>query len=244
MAKVHIIAAVVALSTSYVWAGNWTETFDSGVGRLNQYNGQGDTRFTWDPVNQAIDGTYLRGPSYERYALLGDTFTAGSSVLGFSAVITPTSAAAGNSGASIGFLNSDTGDNENRFAVIFSNQNGHGLVVWDGVSERSTGVLPYELGKSYFVNGLLDGPSGVFSFDLYEGTDATGLPIGSISSPISAALASTEIDALGLSNRLKALPFGTPLEALVDDISFTIPEPSTLLLLAASFAIGLRGRYV
>ena len=88
-ALVSIVLTVLIISN--VFGVIWTETFDDGVGRASHTNGNGDTWFAWDSGSQNIDATFYRGHTYERFALLGDTYIAGQSILGFSAVITPLS---------------------------------------------------------------------------------------------------------------------------------------------------------
>lgn len=227
MKRLALALAIFLLSTSMCFGAIWTETFDDGVGRLNQTNGPGDEWFTWDSVTQSIDATFYRGHTYERFASLGDTYIVGNSILGFSAVITPLEIVNG-SGAAVGFINSDSVNTDNRCTVLFST--GESLIK-SGIDEGSSGSIPFNAGSTYFVQFLLDGHADKFYLDVYEGTGTSGVYMGSISSSLGSSYASLEIDALGLTNRLSyTIPYQTPVRMMIDNLSYTIPEPATLLL--------------
>ena len=73
---VLLIGIGFALETSNLsaLAVIWTESFDAGVGRLNQTRGGGENFYIWNPATQSIDGTFRRSPeTISRYADLGET---------------------------------------------------------------------------------------------------------------------------------------------------------------------------
>jgi hypothetical protein len=224
ISQVLVISLCLFIGFASAEAAVWTETFDEGVGRLSQTNGPGDSYFTWDANSHAIDGYFWRGPTYERYAPLDNTYVVSQSVLGFSTIVTPLSANQ-SSGAAIGFFSSDNVNSDNRFTVVFGNSKDLGLVFFDGVAERSNGYLTYSFGTTYFVDALLDGPNDMFKVDLYEGTDNTGSLVGSLSTSLG-AVGMVELDALGINNRLSyTTPYQIPFHARIEEISLTISEP-------------------
>jgi len=237
---VTLVVVLAVLVSSNVLGETWTETFDEGVGRLSHTNGPGDQWYTWNSSTQSIDATFYRGHTYERYALLGDTYIVGESILGFSAVVTPLEMVVG-SGAAVGFINSDVVNTDNRCTVVFATNKSD---IRSGIDEGASGSIPMNAGTTYFVDFLLDGPADRFYLDVYEGTSQNGNFLGSISSSLGGS-ANLEIDALGLTNRLSyTIPYQTPVRMRVDDISLlaTVPEPATISLLAIGAMAMLRRR--
>jgi len=182
-----MLAVVVLVTGSLALADEpiWTETFDDGVGLLDQTRGNGDSVFFWDAATQSIDGTFIRYPvpihaNDRRFAFLGDTFDFHDTVLGFTTVVTPLSATATNVGALIGFVNSQVDPENDMMTVQFK---GSGLVTVrvEGHS-GSCGPceLPFNFGTTYFVEVLLNGPELLFSASFYEGTDSSGLFVGNV----------------------------------------------------------------
>lgn len=206
----------------------WTETFDNGVGRFSHTNGPGDQWYTWNSSTQSMDATFYRGYTYERYALLGNTYIVGDSILEFSAVVTPLEMVDG-SGAAIGFINSDEINTDNRCTVLFATNKSS---IRSAIDEGDSGSIPMSAGTTYFVDFLLNGPADRFYLDVYEGTDQNGNFLGTISSAIG-VFADLEIDAIGLTNRLSyTIPYQTPVNMNIDNISLIVPEPITLSLFA------------
>jgi hypothetical protein len=207
----------------------WTETFDDGVGRLSHTNGNGDTWFAWDSGSQNIDATFYRGHTYERFALLGNTYLVGQSVLGFSVAITPLSGSSGY-GAGIGFINSDNVDSDNPCTVIFDWEYNR-LTIQNGVDEGQTsGYISANYGTTYFIDALMDGLSNLFSIDVYLGNNHDGTYLGNLSCSLGSRSV-LELDALGFTNRLSYSGYQSPIRMDIDNLSYTIPEPVTLILI-------------
>jgi len=242
MKKLLFVSAIlIFLVSSNVFGETWTETFDDGYGRFNQTNGNGNIWFAWDSGSKNINASFYRGPTYERYALLGDTYIAGESILGFSAAVTPTSGAIGY-GAGIGFINSDNVNSDNPCTVIFDWEYNR-LTIQSGVDEGTTsGYISANYGTTYFIDALLDGPSNLFSIDVYRGNNSNGTYLGNLSCSLGGR-SLLELDALGFTNRLSyTLPYQSPIHMDIDDVSYTIPEPCTIALMSLGALTLLRKR--
>jgi len=222
----------------------WTETFDSGVGRLDQTRGQGDARFAWDAGDQAIDGTFIRYPHAspsvdQRFALLDDgPFNVDEAVLGFSAVVTPLSGDGGGSpaNANIAFINSASPGWEYLSVRFRAEENRISIGIQGGGG--GVGSVPFTYGTTYFVDAVLDGPNELFEVNVYQGVDATGTFLGSMTkSPINMPV----IDALGFTNPMTAST-EKQFHARIDEISFTVPEPATAVLASVALLALIRRR--
>jgi len=237
-ACVFVVVAMWIVPNVSLGTTVWVETFDDGVGRFDQTNGPGDTWFAWDSGSKNIDATFYRGHTYERFALLGDTYLVGQSVLGFSAAITPLSGSS-DYGAGIGFMNSDDVDSDNPCTVIFDWEYNR-LTIQSGVDEGQTsGYIPANYGTTYFIDALLDGPSNLFSIDVYRGNNSNGTYLGNLSSSLGGRSV-LELDALGFTNRLSYSGYQSPIRMDIDDLSYTVPEPATISLLAVGAIAMLR----
>ena len=58
---VWMLFALSIICNSNAHAAIWIETFNSGVGRLDQTRGNGDIAYTYDSENQRINGTFVNG---------------------------------------------------------------------------------------------------------------------------------------------------------------------------------------
>ncbi len=237
-----VYVCLVCIVGSISYGVIWTETFEDGVGRLNQTSGNGDSVFAWDSNKEAISGTFNRyhHDSYvcdTRYADLGSIYDVHTNTLGFSAVITPLSSTDDyyNSSAYLGFLGNDTAP-VSRLCVRFSRGTRDGNMINitakydDGGLLWSDTSLQYSWGTSYFVNALLDGPNNEFSVSVYEGTNAEGLFLGTISAQLDPSKQLT-VFGLGIANG-ESISAPKTYIADINEMSLTVPEPATLSLLA------------
>lgn len=216
---------------------SWTESFDTGFGLLNRISGSGLDYFAWDSTNQAIQGSFYRAPTYERFAVIGNTVNAKDAVMGFSAIVTPLyngKPSDMNPGAAIGFMNSSDGYSDNRYTVVF---NGKTSDIMSGVDEGSTtSKIPYSVNHTYFVDASLNGPENYFSIDIFEGTDRNGTFLGNITTPIRTEYDMWDLDALGMANRTNSRWTSYMMNMRIDEISYigdsiaTVPVPGALLL--------------
>lgn len=220
------VAVLVTASLALADEPIWTETFDDGVGLLDQTRGNGDSVFFWDAETQSIDGTFIRyvhnNPSVDRrYAALEETFDFHDSILGFSVVITPVSTTPGdNSAAIVGFFNSET-DPEDDLVVVAFTKTG---ILAVGVEGHTDGCgpcsLPFNFGTTYFVEALLNGPGLSFSASIYEGTDSSGSFVGNIVQILSPDWDPIHLNALGLTNSQTG-SVSSSVHALIHEISYT-----------------------
>lgn len=237
----HLLPWLVLIAAEFNFASAsfgeiWTETFDSGVGRLDQTSGAGDWRFAWDNSLQAIDGTFYRHPNTDRrYALLDSTYDGFNSVIEISAVITPISGNGQSVRANgfVGLLSSSGTAAQSLIGIAMSHwtENGGGSVFkvggyYDsGAEVNPSGSPPYisfTFGTTYFVRGRLDGPNSQFEIAVYQGTDATGPSLGTISHSLNPAESIT-LDAVGLSNYCACSGERT-LHARIDNLSVSPDE--------------------
>lgn len=240
MKRASLMMLLIVSSISY--GDIWTETFDDGVGRLNQTSGNGESVFAWDSDNDAINGTFNRyhhdsNVSDTRYANLGDVYDVHTSTLGFSAVITPLSSTESfyNSVSYFGFLGNDETALASRLFVRFSRGSRDGNMFNitarydDGELLWSDTSLQYSWGTTYFVDALLDGPNHEFSVSLYEGTDTQGSFLGTISTELDPTNPLT-IFGLGMANG-ESVSSPKTFVADLNEMSLTVPEPASILLI-------------
>ena len=213
-----LLMLIVALPLVYgltpaedAWADSWTETFATGVGRLDQTHGNGNSRFAWNEAHQRIDGSFMRYVHTDpnatidrRYAALDQEFDAHSSILEFSAVFTPISSPGGGvAAAQVGFLYTDPNILGSFLAFRF-NGNSIGISIHGSTDAgnpigEADGFLPYTFGQPYFISALLNGRNHLFTIDVFEGTDSDGTYVGSLSSTLDPDIPLT-LSALGLKN--------------------------------------------
>lgn len=242
MMKKRIIILIIISMASSSFGAIWTETFDDGVGMLNQTSGNGDSVFVWDSDNNTINGTFNRyhhdGYVYDTmYANLGDVYDVRTSTLGFSAVITPVNSTNDyyNSTAYFGLLGNDT-TFVSRLCVRLSRGTRDGSLFNitgrydDGELFWSGSALAFSWGTMYFIDALLDGSNHEFSVSLYEGTSAQGSFLGTISAQLDPTKPLT-IYGLGMANG-ESVSSPKTFVADLHEMSLTIPEPTTLSLLA------------
>jgi hypothetical protein len=239
-------AAVVCLAIACASAkatSIWTESFETGVGRLNQTRGPGDTRFVWEASTQSIHGTFVRndGTVEQRFAELGETLDAYSTVIGFSMVVTPLSGNGQNVRAPsrIGFLHSLYGNRHNMAGINISNGQGGNWISIAGFYESGgeinpasgAGGIPFTFGTTYFVNMVIDGPGRVIVADVYQGESSAGTYLGRHTRALTEGLA-LRVDSLGLSN----VSGGGErvFVARLHEISYTVPAPHALGVIAGA----------
>ena len=101
----------------------------------------------------------------------------------------------------------------------------------------SAWVVSFNFGETYFIDFLSDG-LGELTMDVYLGRDVSGSFLGSTSWTLEPDEA-FDVNALGMGNP----PAGsTTFWASIDDFSYTVPEPSTAILLTAASFFALRRR--
>lgn len=239
MSRITLLAMTVPFLCSRMSLGSpiWTETFDTGVGRLDQTMGDGDSRYVWQSAGN-IHGTFIRdGANDRRYALLGDSLDGNADVFGCSFVVTPLATnVGGHAGSSVGFWNSNSDNTANRLGIKVGGGS-EGSSRWiqfrgayadggDSIGESSSYVT-FDYGTTYFVDVTVNGPLHLAAASIYQGTDATGLWVGSIEESLAPDRAIV-FDSLGMGG-----PFPGSnqwITATIDNLSYT-PEPSTSCLL-------------
>lgn len=235
------LITVFLATTSGACGAIWTESFDDGVGRLDQVQGLGGSLFQWNPSFKSIDGRFIRNGGHDsRYASLGAEYAAHESLLGFSTVVTPLSSNATeteNTGARIGFFYSDPPSWDHLTVTFSEKRPNDGRVAINGVYADGTSFggssingeyFAISFGTTYFVYALIDPVEDTFTIEVFEGTDSTGDYVGTLSVPLNPTR-QLRINALGMFNTLDAS--GLEFDARVHQISL-IPEPAALLLLA------------
>lgn len=226
MNRKSMISLLIVLITAPLYAESWVETFESGVGRLSQVQGNGETSFAYDADNQAIDATYFRhhhsNPNFleRRFAELEDgPIDISNHVIQFAAVVTPMSVTSGaNVPAAIGLINSQGVGT----ALVLFNKNSQTIFPqFGGSSFDPVEGIAYSYGETYFVAAVFDGPNRLFSIDVYRGNDAAGEWLGEINRQVVDEPMS--VDAFGLTNGGTA---SSPSEfhALIHYLSFDLPE--------------------
>jgi hypothetical protein len=250
MKRVFVALVVVAMLGSACLGTLWTESFDTGVGRLDQTTGNGDALYLWNEAGH-IDGEFVRYPHENktadtRYASLDTVYNVYESTLGFSAVFTPigrTDTYWGKS-ANIGFIGDVSAGYANMVSAGFINRRSGSstgprvfaiMINYAEIYDQSEDYLDYSWGTEYFVDFLVDGEDHIVSASLYEGTDQEGVYVGTISMALDPTN-SLSVYRLGLLNGdgntiSQTSPYITWGE--LDEISLTIvPEPTTLSLFA------------
>jgi formylglycine-generating enzyme required for sulfatase activity len=213
-------------------AGTWTEGFETGVGRLNRTTGDAATLTLWNEVEQAIDGTTYRTSRVDqRYAPVGPVANP-TGTIGFSAVLQPLSAT-GTTGIHaevyVGFFNNGSLNEQNSFHVAFNTAGGSDRVVFIQLYDdngplisESQGSLPFSFGTTYFIDARADFSTRVASLALFQGVNATGTPVGTLSIPIP-PLADFEINGLGVANGHRNDPSNQrPFNFRLHEISLTV----------------------
>lgn len=202
-----ITLAIASTPATAVGDLGWTESFENGVGRLNQTRGNGETVYVWDADREAIDGTFIRyphsSPSVDlRFAILDCGRVNRDSLIAFSAVVTPLSGdrAGSAANANIGFIDSEAPAWD--FLVVRFRAADNQISMGIPGGGRG-GSIPFSYGETYFVIALLDGPRGVFEVDVYLGTDNTGTWLGRIEAPLDPE-PPLDFNALGFSNPMTA----------------------------------------
>ncbi len=175
--QVIVLASLLVGAT--LRAEQWTESFETGVGRLDQTTGNGDTVFVYDPSTQSIDATFVRPihgtPTIDhRFAILEDgPLDAGTGVTRFSLVMTPLSATDGsNLSAKIGLLDV-FGVGVGHATVDFARNSQVIGPQFSGSSFDPVAGIPFSYGETYYIEATLDGPGHRFIIDVYRGMDAS-----------------------------------------------------------------------
>lgn len=223
----------------------WTENFDYYTGRFGGSRGNGDWRYDWDTGSKALRANFFREPTIDlRFADLFETYNAYACRIGFQAVVTPDSADGDSVSAvgRIGFLSSELFSTNNVLTVSLDQSSGGSFFkiygrYGTGTEISSSSAVPFSFGNTYFLDAFLDGVARTFNVDIYSGSSSTGPLLGSLSCVLDDSQA-LQFDILGLTNLSDSAGART-LQAHFDDISFVIPEPSTVLLLLAGI-ISLR----
>ena len=233
--KKFVFIFILALNT--ISMATITENFEDGYGILDQVSGNGGSYITYNSSEESLDGTFYRSSERDfRYALLGDTINGANSDMAFSTVITPISSNGtnGNHGAVVvGFLNSETWD---RVSVVFNYSPTYGNRIFLGYSYDSetknsdnVSYLNFDFGTTYFIDAYLDSDTSLFSADVYEGIDGTGLCCGNISYVVEG---DCYVNALGCGNAERGGVSGYYFDAQIHEISMVVPSPAALPLAA------------
>lgn len=172
---------------------SWTETFDTGVGRLNATTGNGETVFIYDAANQRINATfirYLHGNNVldRRFAPFenGPADFANLTV-SFEMVVTPLSASSGsNLAAQIGLVHAASGYTEEKARVNFDRNSQTIAPQWGGSSFDPTAGIPFAYGETYYVAARFSGPQRLFTIDVYRDTSARDEFLGRIDRSLNA----------------------------------------------------------
>lgn len=181
---VRKLTVMLLLISSAALAETWTESFDSGVGRLSETLGNGDDVFVYDAANQAIDASFVRnGAIDQRYVSLGNEFNVHTSKLIFSAIVRVDSFGSCSSIVPsdcfgfIGFMNSTSGNDQDMMGLRLFNGGGSARRIrqWGkygdgtnvGSSSEGHDLLTFGTGQTFLIQGFLDGPSHVFSLTGY-----------------------------------------------------------------------------
>lgn len=248
--KLWIITFAVAVFVCGAHAA-WLETFDTGVGRFQYTEANGDSVFAWNATSSSLDATFSRKrPVDKRYASIPSVQDISLKHCGFSTIVTITGQLPGAesdpASAHFGFMNS-AGSQWNGFlfveAVITRPSEGLKYFILnagDGTSggySESAFTIPFEFGTTYFVDAWANGPEGLFHTDFYEGQDARGLYLGSLTIDLNPAI-QIGFDALGFSGWGDSQH--TIIQANFDNFAF-IPEPGSLALFALA-GVAMRKR--
>lgn len=253
MIRFFLIIFVGLTSSNALADPIWTESFDTGIGRLDHVTGEGESRFPWSSGGYIEADFFRNHSSTQRYAELSTTFLSQNSTLGFSVVVHPLSAdgESVNAVGQIGFLNSGFDNSHNSLTIAMHHSDGEefGRFSIRGHYESGAEVQPtaseeinFSFGTTYFLDAVLDGPNHEFSINVYEGINAQGIFVGMLTHPLNQTQ-SHAFDALGLTN-VSAGGGDRSLLAQIHEISFTVPEPSTAMLLGLMSLCTFRRRRV
>lgn len=244
-----IFVCSVALLTASptLAASSWTETFDDGVGRLDHVVGNGATSYVYDPVDQNIDASFVRGPAADaRLALLDHVFDQDDSAA-FSIDITPRSIDSGR--PRLGFFDSASG-----LAVVRVELDNFPLpgdvgpvtilpTTGGGFETGFSSPVFWDFDETYRIAVAIDGPQHelTFSTSRLDGGTFVLLRSETLSFPDTLAFS---YDSLGLGNIVDTQGIGLSFNAEIDNLSFTaIPVPAALpagLMLLAALAVRRR----
>jgi hypothetical protein len=237
-----LVVAILFVGTSDVQGQGWADDFVSDVGHLDQTAGAGGSAFVWNSDTESIDATFTNnGDCDRRFADLGLTYDIHAANVEFSAIITPLSTTINSgsaAGGRIGFFSAADGNTANMVEVTFSDLPDkprrvaiHGSYA-DGTgfggSSANQEYLNFDFGTTYLVSLAVDGPNGEIALDIYEGPDAIGDLLGSLTWQIDPAK-ELHFDILGMSN--PHYDNDSVLEARIHQMSY-VPEPATMSLLA------------
>lgn len=231
-----IFAGIAQANTS------WTETFESGVGRFDQYEIDGDTAFTWNSATQSLDAAFVRRTRVDRrYALIPTVYDVRMGLCGFSTVISISGQVpGGESDPACGlfrFMNSPSSDAYGFVLVgaeiMRPREDARQFILRSGprLAETfrwSTEHIPFEFSTPYFVDVVCDGPAQLATADFYLGKSRDGDHLGTLTvssdSPIG-------FNAVGFADSYDQQR--TAVTANIDDFSFfaqSIPVRGTALL--------------
>ena len=242
-----LAVAIVSLLCSAAYGSPiWIETFETGVGRFDQVRGPGETRHPWQSKERIRSFFIQDGADDRRYALLGQTFKVNDNVLGFSVVVEPQAVTTTDDVLSgIGFWNSGNDYLRNRLGISVGfgdYENAEAEITIQGRYDDGTPIapsdaIPYLFFHTYFIDVVVEGPAHQVTASVYEGRDERGAFLGTISTTLDPDrwLA---VDSLGMGG---VEGNGQAIVMFIDDFAFTIPEPSTALMVLAA-GILLRAR--
>jgi len=215
----------------------WVETFDDGVGRFDQTLGPGDVRHVWQPSQQLRAFIVQDDKNDRRFADLEQTFDAQSDVIGFAVQVRPVAATDGdNVSSGVGFWNSANDYHANHLGLNFgigdadSVETGISITgrYADGSPVAPSAAIPFDFFTTYYIDLLVNLPAHSVIADVYQGPDATGTLLGTLSTILDPGK-SLMLDSLGMG---AVAPGGEAIVLFLDNFAFTIPEPTTLALLA------------
>lgn len=238
--KVILLVLIVTLTVVSISEANWIETFDTGVGRFQYTEENGDSVFAWNSTSQSLDATFIRRvPVDRRYALMPTVKDVCSGAYGFSTVINITGQTPGPvsdvASARFGFFNSSESEAQGAILVgaIITRPSEGQKYFYLKTAERTTETIrisqetiPFEYGNDYFIDTIINSSERLFQADFYRGTDKTGDYLGALSAELVQG-AIIGFDSLGFIGDGDSQQ--TIVEANFDNFGY-VPEPATLLL--------------
>jgi len=254
----NLVATIVLIMVAHaqVHAISWTEKFDTGVGLLNSTVGNGATDFVYNGTNQNLDASFVRNTtSNARFAVLGSAFTE-NSIATMSVEITPLSVVGGGR-PRLGFFDSSTGD-----AIIWVELDNAPLPgrigplhIGKGDSATRTefefsSLQTWDFNETYLLEVALNGLTNEVSLSasILNGSSFDLLQTESFN--FGALTFSFDAVGIGNVNDTSGESAGNPFTALIDNVSFSTPDPAmvpepataTLGLLALGGLMMRRGR--